>query len=127
MNRILIDTPVWIEFLKGNSAYFAPMIALMDQGEIYTLELIFAELVQGVKNRREMNLIEDFYRQLKIVDQPGLIFEAGEFSRSEGLLNRGIGLIDSVLIHATQKFHLELWTLDKKILGFLQGDRVYQP
>lgn len=127
MNRILIDTSVWIEFLKGNSAYFAPMIALMDQGEIYTLELIFAELVQGVKNCREMNLIEDFYRQIKIVDQPGLIFESGEFSRSSGLLNRGIGLIDSVLIHATQKFHLELWTLDKKILGFLQGERIYQP
>jgi len=127
MNRILIDTSVWIEFLKGNKAYFAPMIALMDQGEIYTLELIFAELVQGVKNRREMNLIEDFYRQLKIVDQPGLIFESGEFSRNAGLLNRGIGLIDSVLIHATQKFQLELWTLDKKILGFLQGDRVYRP
>ncbi len=127
MKQVLVDTSVWIEFLKGNQDFFAPMIDLMEKGEIYSLELIFAELLQGVKNTRELNLIKDFYRQLRILDQPGLIFESGDFSRKAGLINRGIGLIDTVIIHSAERFGLEIWTLDKKILSFLGGAGVYQP
>ena len=127
MKPVLIDTSVWIEFLKGNRDYFLPMIALMEDGEIYSLELIFAELLQGVKTTRELNLITDFYRQLKLLDQPGLIFEAGVFSRKAGLINRGIGLVDAVIIHAAEKFDLQIWTLDKKIISFLGERRLYQP
>lgn len=127
MKSVLIDTSVWIEFLKGNRDYFLPMIALMEDGEIYSLELIFAELLQGVKTTRELNLITDFYRQLKLLDQPGLIFESGVFSRKAGLINRGIGLVDAVIIHAAEKFDLQIWTLDKKIISFLGERRLYQP
>ncbi|MEB2787048.1 PIN domain-containing protein [Algoriphagus persicinus] len=127
MKPVLIDTSVWIEFLKGNPDYFPPMIALMEDGEIYSLELIFAELLQGVKTSRELKLITDFYRQLRILDQPGLIFESGDFYRKAGLINRGIGLIDAIIIHAAEKFDLRIWTLDKKIIGFLGETEVYKP
>ncbi|SFB17757.1 PIN domain-containing protein [Algoriphagus aquimarinus] len=127
MKPVLIDTSVWIEFLKGNPDYFPPMIALMEDGEIFSLELIFAELLQGVKTTRELNLITDFYRQLRILDQPGLIFESGNFSRKTGLINRGIGLIDAVIIYTAEKFDLQIWTLDKKVISFLGDRRVYQP
>ena len=127
MKSVLIDTSVWIEFLKGNRDYFLPMIALMEDGEIYSLELIFAELLQGVKTTRELNLITDFYRQLKLLDKPGLIFESGVFSRKAGLINRGKGLIDAVIIHAAQKYDLQIWTLDKKIISFLGERKLYQP
>lgn len=127
MKQVLVDTSVWIEFLKGNKDYFAPMIALMENGEIYSLELIFAELRQGVRNTRELNLIINFYSQLRILDQPGLIFESGDFSRKNGLINRGIGLIDAVIIHSAEKFGLELWTLDRKIIAFLGYKGVYRP
>ncbi|MEB2782737.1 PIN domain-containing protein [Algoriphagus sp. C2-6-M1] len=127
MKPVLIDTSVWIEFLKGNPDYFPPMIALMEEGEIYSLELIFAELLQGVKTSRELNLITDFYRQLRILDQPSLIFESGDFSRKAGLINRGIGLIDAIIILAAEKFDLRIWTLDKKIIGFLGETGVYKP
>ena len=127
MKQVLVDTSIWIEFLKGNKEFFAPMVALMENGEIYSLELIFAELLQGVKNTRELNLIIDFYSQLRILDQPGLIFESGVFSRKAGLINKGIGLIDAVIIHSSERFGLEIWTLDKKIISFLGYSRVYKP
>ena len=127
MKQVLVDTSIWIEFLKGNKEFFAPMVALMENGEIYSLELIFAELLQGVKNTRELNLIIDFYSQLRILDQPGLIFEYGVFSRKAGLINKGIGLIDAVIIHSSERFGLEIWTLDKKIISFLGYSRVYKP
>lgn len=127
MKSVLIDTSVWIEFLKGNPDYFPPMIALMEEGEIFSLELIFAELLQGVKTTRELNLVTDFYRQLRLLDQPGLVFESGDFSRKAGLINLGIGLVDAVIIHTAEKFDLQIWTLDKKIIGFLGNRGLYQP
>ena len=127
MKQVLVDSSVWIEFLKGNKEYFAPMIALMENGEIYSLELIFAELLHGVKNTRELNLITDFYRQLRVLDQRGLIFESGDFSRKAKLINRGIDLIDAVIIHSAEKLGLEVWTLDRKILSFLGYKSVYHP
>lgn len=119
MNRVIIDTSVWIEFFKANQPYFDTCLELIDHSEIYTLELIFAELQQGAKGKREIELIADFFRQMRILDAPGLIYQAGIFSREQKLLERGIGLIDAVIISTAIRFDLQVWTLDKKILGFL--------
>jgi hypothetical protein len=119
MRKVLVDISVWIQFLKGSNQFFSSMLKLIENGEIYTLELIFAELLQGVITNRELKLITDFYAQMRVLDQPGLIFESGDFSRKEGLINTGIGLIDAVSINSANQFGLELWTLDRKILGYL--------
>jgi hypothetical protein len=119
MRKVLVDTSVWIEFLKGSNQFFAPMLELIENGEIYTLELIFTELLQGVKTNRKLKLIRDFYAQMRVLDQPGLIFESGDFSRKEGLIKIGIGLINALIINSANQFGLELWTLDRKILGYL--------
>ena len=120
MRKVLVDTSVWIEFLKGTPHFFQPMTEIMENGEIYTLELIFAELLQGVKNNRERTLINDFYQQMRVLDSPGMIVKAGEFAGTNKLLGRGIGLIDAVIIYASMHFGLELWTLDRKIIGFMK-------
>jgi len=120
MRKVLVDTSVWIEFLKGNPDFFQPMTEIMENGEIYTLELIFAELLQGVKNNRERTLINDFYQQMRVLDSPGIIVKAGEFAGINKLLGSGIGLIDAVIIYASMHFGLELWTLDRKIIGFMK-------
>lgn len=127
MNRVLIDTSIWIEFFKANPVYFEPCLEMIDHAEIFSLELIFAELMQGAKGNREIEMIDGFFRQMKILDAPGLVYEAGHYSRSYRLLDRGIGLIDSVIISTAVRFDLQIWTLDKKVLGFLDGTNVYSP
>ncbi|REG82780.1 PIN domain-containing protein [Algoriphagus antarcticus] len=127
MNRVLIDTSIWIEFFKANPVYFEPCLEMIDHAEIFSLELIFAELMQGAKGNREIEMIDGFFRQMKILDAPGLVYEAGHYSRSYKLLDRGIGLIDSVIISTAVRFDLQIWTLDKNVLGFLDGTNVYSP
>ncbi|WP_075351476.1 PIN domain-containing protein [Algoriphagus marinus] len=126
MNRVLIDTSVWIEFFKANPVYFQTGLDLIDSTDIFSLELIFAELMQGAKGQREVAMIQEFFAQMKILDSPGLIFEAGIFSREQKLLSRGIGLIDSVIIFTAIQFDLKIWTLDKKILAFLEPKNIFQ-
>jgi predicted nucleic acid-binding protein len=126
MNRVLIDTSVWIEFFKANPTYFETGLELIENGDIFSIELIFAELMQGAKGKREVDMIQEFFAQMKILDSPGLIFQAGIFSRDHKLLDRGIGLIDSVIISTAIRFDLQVWTLDKKILGFLDSKNVFR-
>jgi hypothetical protein len=64
---------------------------------------------------------------MRILDAPGLICQAGIFSRDQKLLDRGIGLIDSVVISTAIRFDLQVWRLDKKVLGFLETKNVFTP
>ncbi|MEP0712188.1 PIN domain-containing protein [Algoriphagus sp.] len=125
MNRVIIDTSVWIEFFKANQPYFDTCVELIDHSEIYSLELIFAELQQGAKGKREFNLIADFFKQMRILNAPGLIYQAGIYSRDHKLLERGIGLIDAVVISTAIRYDLKVWTLDKKIRDFLEEKNTF--
>lgn len=119
MNEYIFDTSIWIEYFKGNPEYFEPCQLLLDSGSVYTLEVIFAELMQGAKGKRELDFIELYYRNLPKLDTADLIFGAGLFSQKNQLLNKGIGLIDSIIIFAAIQNQKKIWTLDKKIKAFL--------
>lgn len=119
MNEVIFDTSIWIEYFKGNPEYFEACQELLDSGSVYTLEVIFAELMQGAKGKRELDLITLFYQNLPKLDAPDQIFQAGVFSQKNQLLNQGIGLIDSMIIFAAIQNRKKIWTLDKKIKAFL--------
>jgi predicted nucleic acid-binding protein len=119
MKEVIFDTSIWIEFFKGNPEYFQPCQQLLESMSVYSLEVIFAELIQGAKGKRELEMIELFYRNTPKLDTPDLIFETGIFSQKNQLLNKGIGLIDSIIIFAAIQNQKKIWTLDKKIIAFL--------
>ena len=54
---IILDTSVWIEYFKGKEDYFDICQPLIEKVEVITFELIFAELLQGALNKREIELI----------------------------------------------------------------------
>jgi hypothetical protein len=65
-----------------------------------------------------MNLI--FYQRLVVNNWlDGSIIDGGIYSYKSNLINKGIGLVDSVLLSSTLKLELKFWTLDKKILKFI--------
>lgn len=119
MKEVIFDTSIWIEYFKGNPEYFETCQELLDSGSVYTLEVIFAELMQGAKGKRELDLITLFYQNLPKLDAPDQIFEAGVFSQKNQLITKGIGLIDSMIIFAAIQHRKKIWTLDKKVNAFL--------
>ena len=119
MKEVIFDTSIWIEYFKGNPEYFETCQQLLDSGSVYTLEVIFGELMQGAKGKRELDLITLFYQNLPKLDAPGQIFETGVFSQKNQLITKGIGLIDSMIIFAAIQHRKKIWTLDKKVSAFL--------
>lgn len=122
MNGVIFDTSIWIEYFKANPFFFNSCQELLDQRTVITLDLIFAELVQGAKGEREIKILKEYHKSLPRIEDDGLIFEAGIFSQKHKLINQGIGLIDTIIIFAGLKNQCKIWTLDKKIIRFLDAE-----
>jgi len=123
---LVFDTSVWIEYFKANPIYFTSCQDHLDRSSVYSMEIIFAELLQGARSGREVAIINGYYENIPQLDHRGQIFKAGLFAQKEGLIGKGIGLIDSIIIYTTINHGCQLWTLDKRIINYLDKDYLYQ-
>lgn len=122
---IVFDTSIWIEYFKGKPEYFDKCQQFLEKGEVKTTDIIFGELLQGALNKREVDIIKAYYDLVPKIEIDQLYLLAGEYSKEEKLISKGIGLIDSVIIIATIHSNSKLWTLDKKIKRFLRNEFLF--
>ena len=119
---IIPDTSVWIEFLKNNAEYFSKLKYLLENQQILAIECIFGELLQGAKNKREIEIISLYWENLpKAIIENGWI-EAGIFSSLNKLTSHGVGIIDSFIITTARKYNAQIWSLDKKLNSLLKRE-----
>ncbi|ABJ76686.1 PIN domain-containing protein [Leptospira borgpetersenii] len=122
---ILVDTSVWIEFFRGNEPYFSELKELIESSEVLVHEVVFGELLQGCKNKNEVSFILEYWKNLNTLTSDGSFLSAGKLSFESKHIDKGIGLIDSVLINEVKSNKLRFWTLDKKILNVLDKKEIY--
>jgi hypothetical protein len=122
---ILIDTSIWIEFLKAKSLYYDEVSNLLEENRVLALSCIFGELLQGAKNKRERTIIQDLWTYLPKVDEHHLFIKAGLESGIKKWTDKGVGLIDSVIITSARQTNAKIWTLDKKIQSILKPNEQY--
>ena len=112
---ILIDTSIWIPFLKQEKPVSDFVLYLIESQEVVTIELVFAELLQGARNQKERQLINAYYDCLPHLEEKNLLLKAGEMSSVQNLISKGLGLIDSALIYLAKSREAQVWTLDKAL------------
>jgi predicted nucleic acid-binding protein len=122
---IILDTSVWIEFLRNNPAFFPEISKLLEEGKILAVDCVFGELLQGVKNKAEREIIENFWTYLSKEHYENIIIQAGEYSSKNKLLDHGIGLIDAVILLYGIKSKSRIWTLDKKLMKVIPEELRY--
>ena len=122
---IILDTSVWIEFLRNNQNYYPPICKLLESGEILAVECIFGELLQGVKNKKEKEIILNYWKHLPKENYENIIIEAGEYSAQNKLLNHGVGLIDTIILMHAIKSNSKIWTIDNKFLRIIPEEIKY--
>jgi predicted nucleic acid-binding protein len=116
---IILDTSVWIEFLKNNPDCFNTISSLLEQREILAIEPVFGELLQGAKSEKERTIIKGYYDYLPKIAFKEAFIEAGFYSSRNKLLDKGVGLIDALIIAYAIKSVAQVWTLDKKLRSAL--------
>jgi len=122
---IILDTSIWIEFLKNNPGYYSKVKELLENRKVLAIECIFGELLQGAKSKRELEIISLYWDNLpRAIIENGWI-EAGKYSSINKLITIGVGLIDSFIIVTARKFNASIWSLDKKLNSLLKKEEKY--
>jgi predicted nucleic acid-binding protein len=122
---IILDTSVWIEYLKNNQSFFPKIRKLLESREILAIECVFGELLQGVKTEAEREIIIDFWTYLPKEYYVDIIIQAGEYSAKNKLLDHGVGLLDSIILMHGIISNSKIWTLDNKFLKVIPEELRY--
>ena len=122
---IILDTTVWIEHLKNNPSYFPKVKILMENMEILAVECVFGELLQGVKNKSEKDIIINFWTHLPKENFEDIIIQAGQYSAQYKLIDHGVGLIDAIIFMHGIRNNSKIWTLDTKFLRVIPEELKY--
>ncbi len=91
---ILIDTTVWIDFFAGrNLPHVTQLVKILEKrDELCTCGIILTEILQGIKTKKEKQLVEDNLNHIVFLDmtRPTFILAADIFShlRSRGITIR---------------------------------------
>ncbi len=124
---ILVDTSVWVEFLRCRPPFFHQLQRELEAHSVLAVEWVFAELLQGARNKKETTTILDYWANLPKVPGEGCWIHAGQLSCQRQFLSQGIGLIDAAILCASQQASARIWTLDKKLLAALSSKEVWTP
>ena len=122
---IILDSSVWFEYFKRNDPYFSKVQTYLNVMRIKIIDPIIGEILQGAFNKNEINFIREHIQYVPKIEINGLFEKAGTYSFENKLISKGIGLIDACLIYATIESNSLLWTLDKKIVNFLDDKYLY--
>ncbi len=123
---IILDTSIWIEFLKQNADYFEKIKDLLENQKVLAVECIFAELLQGARDESERTVIESYWKNLPKSVHENVWIQAGRYSSEHKLLSKGVGIIDTVILLSARLSKARLYTLDKKLLKLLDKEEVFK-
>jgi predicted nucleic acid-binding protein len=122
---IILDTTVWIEYLRNNQEYYPTISMLLEKNEILAVECVFGELLQGIKNKYEEEVIINYWNYLPKKEYKDIIIEAGNYSSKNKLLDKGVGLIDAIILLHGIKSNSKIWTIDKKFQRIIPKELRY--
>lgn len=124
---ILIDTSVWIEFFRQNGGYTEIIKSLLEDREIITVEPVFAELLFGVRHKKDKDMILSYWQILpKTEFGTTSMLKAATFANDNNFYQSGIGLMDAIIIKSVIDGNHTLWTMDKKINNNIDNKYIYQ-
>lgn len=125
-NFVLIDTSVWIEYLRAqkrapDQALSARVTALLRQGKAALAGLIVAELIVGAKTDREVKVIEDLAEVCLMLPDNADTWRAaarmGYALKRKGL---SVPLFDCLIAQLALTHSCKVFTLDKHF-GHIQA------
>ena len=115
VERILVDTSVWIRYFKDKSASFSARVDdILSKQEVYVPKIVIAELIQGSRSEREVSIIEDFVNAFNIIDQKeDTWIKAGKLSFTLKRKGRTVNLTDCYIAVTAQEHACQIFSLDE--------------
>lgn len=103
--KVLVDTSVWVDYLRNKNALILERLSL---GDVVLHDYVIGEIALGGIQREKLAMLGQM-RRCTVATHDEVMHLIDE----RGLVGRGLGYVDCHLLAATLTDHLQLWTLDK--------------
>ena len=111
---LLVDTSVWIDFFRKKEPAYSCVSRLLDESSICCMGLILAELLQGAKSEKELEVLRDFLLVFNFLpDDMTLWLKAGELSYSLRRAGKTVGLSDCYISVSARANNVKILTFDR--------------
>ena len=79
--KVLVDTSAWIDYFRKKEPAYCLVSELLREERICCIGIVLAELLQGAKSTKEIDVIKDFIHIFEFLpERPQLWEQAGELS-----------------------------------------------
>jgi predicted nucleic acid-binding protein len=113
-DKILVDTSAWIEFFRKKDPYYKLILELIDNGKVCCLGIVLAELLQGAKSQKELDVLKEFLYVFDFLPESTEMWrKAGELSYLLRQKGKAVGLSDCYISVVANTNDATLLTLDK--------------
>ena len=114
---VLIDSSVWIRFIRDREPTATELQTLLNREEAVGHDLVYGELLIGDCGGRN-ELLKSYRRMPRV---PGIPNEhVVEFVRAYKLHGRGIGWFDAHLLGSALVAHVSFWSTDERLASVAQ-------
>ena len=112
MNKILIDSSVWIDYFKRSSAVAEHVNSLLDEDRVALCGMVELEILQGMRGKEHV-MIQDLFQALHYIETDRQDFISAGLTLGQ-LRGKGITIPSSDCLIAALciRHHLILFTLD---------------
>jgi predicted nucleic acid-binding protein len=113
--KILVDTSIWIDYFQNPSSPISEDLdRILSEDIIHIPKIVIAELIQGAKSSKEIDVIEDFLEAFHIIDQKeDSWIKAGRLSYDLKKHGKTIHLLDCYIAIIAQEFGCKIFTLNR--------------
>jgi len=113
LDKVLIDTSVWVEFFRGHEPCREVVRELIDSESVCCTGLILAELMQGAKTEKELAVLNDFPQTFPFLpDRVELWIKAGQLAFTLRRQGTTVGLGDCFIAVSAAEAGASIATLD---------------
>lgn len=124
---ILVDSSVWIAYFKGDERAL-PLNVLIDLNDLCINDLILAELIPSIVQKKE-TILKDLLLAIKSINigtNWQELIEMQILNLSKGINN--VGIADLIIAQNAMQNNLELFTLDRHfvLLSQHQNLKIYK-
>lgn len=96
--RFLIDTTIWVLYLKGDKDIEDRIRSLILQDKVATSEIVILEILRGARSQKEYNHLHDDFKALPLLRVDDLVWEES-YRMGFKLKSAGINApLDDILI-----------------------------
>ena len=120
---ILVDSSVWIAYFKGDERAL-PLNELIDLNDLCINDLILAELIPSIVQKKE-NTLKDLLLAIKTINIEinwQELMEMQVLNLSKGIHN--VGIADLIIAQNAMRRNVELFTLDRHFILLRQHQKL---